>query len=112
MLESIALSHYVEKVRWALDILAIDYEEEQDVGIVGAFFTGRMACDYLYVWLTLIGGLYPMVHGAPTYQVPGLRLPGKNFTVYNSPDILRYLYGKFYNDPVGRCIFTVVLYST
>ena len=74
ILETIAVSHYVEKVRWALDLLNIDYEEEQDCGIIGVFFTGRM--------------------------VPGLRVPRQNFTIYNSDDILRYLYGKHYADPV------------
>ena len=81
ILETIAVSHYVEKVRWALDLLNIDYEEEQDCGIIGVFFTGRM--------------------------VPGLRVPRQNFTIYNSDDILRYLYGKHYADPVRLFNFVV-----
>ena len=83
ILETIAVSHYVEKVRWALDLLNIDYEEEQDCGIIGVFFTGRM--------------------------VPGLRVPRQNFTIYNSDDILRYLYGKHYADPVRHFYFVVVV---
>ena len=97
VLETISLSHYVEKVRWSLDILGVDYEEEQDAGIIGVFFTGRMVSwsDYKFD----LADEDELLLQAK-FQVPGLRIPGKNFTVYNSSDILRYLYGKYYNDPV------------
>ncbi len=29
-------------------------------------------------------------------------MPRRNFTLYNSADILRYLYGKHYGDPVDN----------
>merc|ERR1711936_180999 len=37
ILETISISHYVEKVRWCLDYLDLDYVEEEDVGILGVF---------------------------------------------------------------------------
>ncbi len=30
-------------------------------------------------------------------QVPALKIPAQNMTIYNSSDILRYLYGKYYH---------------
>lgn len=42
ILESLPVSHYVDKVRWCLDRLGQKYEEESDVGILGVFFIGRM----------------------------------------------------------------------
>ena len=38
VLESLPISHYVEKVRWCLDYIGQEYEEEQDVGILGEEF--------------------------------------------------------------------------
>lgn len=35
------MSHYVEKVRWSLDRLGVDYEEEHDAGYVGLLLLGR-----------------------------------------------------------------------
>ena len=69
MLETIALSHFVEKVRWCMDRLEIDYTERQSGGTLGAYFTGR--------------------------SVPQLRVrTGVVQTVVgNSPEILRYLWG-------------------
>ena len=78
VLETISLSHYAEKVRWTMDALGSDYVEEQDAAIMGVFLTGR--------------------------TIPGLRVPNRNFTIYNSADILRYLYAKNYNDPVSMLI--------
>ena len=40
-LESISASHFVEKVRWCMDRLGVDYREVPDVGAIGVFFTGR-----------------------------------------------------------------------
>jgi len=67
-LETISISHYVEKLRWVLDYLDIDYIEEENVGILGFFLLGR--------------------------SVPQLKIPGKRVTVGNSSNILRYLYGE------------------
>lgn len=72
ILETIHVSHYVEKVRWCLDYLRIPYKEEKNVGILGVFLLGR--------------------------RVPQLIVPGKGIYISNSPDILRYLYGKYAND--------------
>jgi len=70
-LDTIAVSHFVEKVRWCLDRLGVEYEEVPDVGVLGVFATGR--------------------------TVPRLRLrTGKVESVIgDSPDILRYLWGRY-----------------
>lgn len=72
VLETIAASHFVEKVRWSMDRLGIEYTERQSGGTLGAFFTGR--------------------------SVPQLRVrTGIVQTVIgNSPDILRYLWARCY----------------
>ena len=41
VLETIPPSHYVEKVRWCMDRLGVDYEERQWAGTLGAFYRGR-----------------------------------------------------------------------
>ena len=68
ILETISISHYVEKLSWCLDYLAIDYTEEENVGILGFILLGR--------------------------SVPQLKVPGKRVTIGNSSNILRYLYGE------------------
>lgn len=40
-LESITISHYVEKVRWCLDYLNEPYEEIENIGILGILLFGR-----------------------------------------------------------------------
>lgn len=72
VLETIALSHFVEKVRWCMDRLDLDYTERQSGGTLGAYFTGR--------------------------SVPQLRVrTGIAQTVIgNSPEILRFLWGNYY----------------
>ena len=69
-LETIAASPYVEKVRWSLDRLGLDYREEVSVGILGAIFAGR--------------------------SVPRLRIGAGlgSSTIGDSPDILRFLWGQ------------------
>ena len=67
ILETISISHYVEKVRWCLDYLDLDYVEEEDVGILGVFLLGR--------------------------SVPQLKVPSTGVSTGNSADILHYLYG-------------------
>jgi glutathione S-transferase len=68
ILESLTVSHYVEKIRWCLDYLNISYEEEENSGILGLFTLGR--------------------------TVPVLKIPGNAISIGNSPEILRYLYGE------------------
>ena len=67
-LETIAASHFVEKVRWCMDRLGLDYKERQVVGVLGVFFTGR--------------------------SVPQLKFRTGivRSTIGNSPEILRYLW--------------------
>ena len=68
VLETIPASHFVEKVRWAMDRLGLEYREHMDVGTLGVFFTGR--------------------------TVPRLRVRtgAVTSTIGNSSDILRYLW--------------------
>jgi len=66
ILESLPVSHYVEKVRWCLDKAKIPYEEEKDIGIFWSLTTGRL--------------------------VPTLHIPGQTISISNSSDILKYLY--------------------
>lgn len=68
ILESISISHYVEKVRWCLDFLDLPYTEEENVGILGILTLGR--------------------------TVPQLKVPQAALTIGNSSDILRYLHGR------------------
>jgi hypothetical protein len=67
-LETIAASHFVEKVRWCMDRLGVEYSERQMVGVLGVFFTGR--------------------------SVPLLKIRTGlvRSTIGNSPEILRYLW--------------------
>ena len=77
ILNSLPISHYVEKVRWCLDYAGIAYEEEQDVGIIGILLLGR--------------------------TVPTLHVPARGVTISNSSDILRYLYAvNLNNRDVGK----------
>ena len=66
ILNTLPISHYVEKVRWCLDRSGLEYEEEKDIGIFWVLFTGRM--------------------------VPNLQIPGKDIYIANSSDIIKYLY--------------------
>jgi glutathione S-transferase len=81
VLETISASHFVEKVRWSMDRLGIDYAERQSAGTLGVFFTGR--------------------------SVPQLRArTGIVQTVIgNSPDILRYLWARFYASHGEKAMF-------
>ena len=69
VLDSISVSHFVEKVRWNLDRAGIDYVENASGGTLGAFFAGR--------------------------TVPRLRIRtgAVRSQIGNSPEILRYLWG-------------------
>lgn len=70
-LETIAASHFVEKVRWCMDRLGIDYTERQWVGVLGVFSVGR--------------------------SVPELKIRTGmvRSSIGNSPEILRYLWGAY-----------------
>lgn len=71
VLETIAVSHYVEKVRWCMDRLGIDYTERQSGGTLGAYFTGRSVPQ-----LRVRTGMVQSVIG-------------------NSAEILRFLWGNY-----------------
>ena len=66
ILNTLPISHYVDKVRWCLDKTSIPYEEEKDIGIFWVLTTGRL--------------------------VPTLTIPSKNISISNSSDVLKYLY--------------------
>jgi glutathione S-transferase len=71
VLETIPASHFVEKVRWALDRLGLDFREQPDIGTVGVLFLGRTV---------------------PRLQV---RTGAVTSAIGNSSDILRYLWGRY-----------------
>ena len=69
VLETISASHFVEKVRWCMDRLGLDYEEVAWCGTLGAFYLGRTV---------------PRLH---------FRTGIVRSQIGNSPEILRYLWG-------------------
>lgn len=71
VLESIAVSHYVEKVRWCMDRLGLEYTERPSGATLGAYFTGRSVPQ-----LRVRTGIVQSVIG-------------------NSPEILRFLWGNY-----------------
>jgi len=72
VLESVPISHFVEKVRWALDKIGMPYTEEGEVVVMGILFKGRTV---------------------PTLHVGGRTRLG------DSKQILEFLYGE---DPDNR----------
>ena len=80
-LETIAASHFVEKVRWCMDRLGIEYAERQWVGVLGVFSRGR--------------------------SVPQLKIRTGivRSTIGNSPEILRYLWGAYSASLGGKAKF-------
>lgn len=70
-LETISASHFVEKVRWCLDRLGVEYSEKPVGGTLGAFFLGR------------------------TVPVLKFRSGAVRSSIGNSPEILRYLWGRY-----------------
>jgi glutathione S-transferase len=68
---TISVSHFVEKVRWCLDRLGVDYTEKAAGGSLGAFFLGR------------------------TVPVLKFRSGAVRSAIGNSPEILRYLWGRY-----------------
>ena len=81
VLATISASHYVEKVRWSMDVLGVDYVEQTSGGTLGAFFRGRSVPQ-----LKVRTGMVRSVIG-------------------DSPDILRYLYGRYLHKDPGRAAF-------
>ena len=81
VLSTIAASHFVEKVRWSLDRLGVDYEESSSGGTLGAYFRGRTVPQ-----LKIRTGIVRSVIG-------------------NSPDILRYVYGRYLPERPERTAF-------
>ena len=81
VLASISASHFVEKVRWSLDRLGVDYEERSSGGTLGAYFRGRTVPQ-----LKIRTGIVQSVIG-------------------NSSDILRYVYGRYLPERPQRAAF-------
>ena len=81
VLESILISHFVEKVRWSLDRLGVAYEEKPNVGVVGAFLRARPV---------------PLLH---------VRAGLGWSRIANSSDILRYLWGRYHVSQGERAAF-------
>ena len=81
VLSTIAISHFVEKVRWSMDRLGLDYVEQPAGGALGAFFLGR--------------------------TVPQLRARtgAVQSTIGNSAEILRYLWGRYEYELGERAAF-------
>ncbi len=80
-LETIAASHFVEKIRWCMDRLGVDYTERQMVGVLGIFFAGR--------------------------SVPQLKIRTGmvRSSIGNSAEILRYLWGAYTAEFADRAKF-------
>ncbi len=70
-LDTISASHFVEKVRWSMDLLELEYTERSTAGTMGLFFTGRTVPQL-------------KIHTGFTQSV-----------ISNSSDILRYLWGQY-----------------
>ena len=81
VLATISASHFVEKVRWSMDRLGVDYSEQTSAGTLGAYFRGR--------------------------TVPQLKVrTGRVRSVIgNSSDILRYVYARYLPDSPERAAF-------
>jgi glutathione S-transferase len=78
---TISASHFVEKVRWCMDRLKLDYVERPAGGALGAFFLGRTVPQ-----LKIRTGTVQSVIG-------------------NSSDILRYLWGRYSVDDPHKAAF-------
>ncbi len=81
VLATISASHFVEKVRWCMDLLGVDYVEQMAGGTLGAFFRGR------------------------TVPLLKIRTGSVRSHIGNSPEILRYLYGRYLGDDPARAGF-------
>lgn len=81
VLSTIAASHFVEKVRWCMDRLGLDYVERPAGGALGVFFLGR------------------------TVPQLKIRTGAVQSTIGNSAEILRYLWGRYAADDRERAAF-------
>ena len=81
ILSTISASHFVEKVRWCMDRLGVDYVERPAGGAMGAFFLGRTV---------------------PQLKV---RTGAVQSVIGNSAEILRYLWGRYAVDDPARAAF-------
>ena len=81
VLATISASHFVEKVRWSMDLLGVDYVEQTSGATLSAFYAGR--------------------------SVPQLRVRTGivRSVIGDSPDILRYLYGRYLHSDPERVAF-------
>jgi glutathione S-transferase len=80
-LATISASHFVEKVRWCMDVLGVDYVERTSGATLGVFYTGRSVPQ-----LKVRTGIVRSVIG-------------------DSPDILQYLYGRYLHEGPQRVSF-------
>ena len=71
VLETISISHFVEKVRWCMDRLGLDYTEVPSGGTLGIFYRGR------------------------TVPQLKIRTGAVRSVIGNSSEILRYLWGRY-----------------
>jgi glutathione S-transferase len=81
VLATISASHFVEKVRWSMDRLGVDYVEKTSGGALGAFFGGR------------------------TVPQLKMRTGGVRSSIGNSAEILRYLWGRYAVDDPDTAAF-------
>lgn len=81
ILATISVSHFVEKVRWSMDRLGLDYTEQVSGGALGAFFGGR------------------------TVPQLKMRTGGVQSSIGNSAEILRYLWGRYTADEPEAAAF-------
>ena len=80
-LETISASHFVEKVRWCMDRLGVDYAERPVGGTLGAFYLGRSV---------------PVLH---------FRSGAVRSSIGNSMEILRYLWGRYASERGAQADF-------
>ena len=71
VLETISASHFVEKVRWNLDVAGIDYTERPSAGTLGAYYLAR------------------------TVPRLNMRTGAVRSSIGNSAEILRYAWGRY-----------------
>jgi glutathione S-transferase len=81
VLETVAISHYVDKVRWCLDRLGVPYREVQNVTALGISLGGRTV---------------PRLH---------VRTGLVTSRIGDSPAILRYLWGAYASEYGERAAF-------
>ena len=81
VLSVISISHFVEKVRWCMDRLGLDYVEQTAGGTLGAFFLGR------------------------TVPQLKIRTGAVQSSLGNSAEILRYLWGRYEADNPDAAAF-------